>query len=65
VRRRAQRVAARTLRPMIGTLARVAMLRFMPRRLVPFLAAWQVISMLRSRNKRRDDASTREASRRR
>ena len=50
---------------MIGTLVRVALLRVLPRKLLPVLTAWQIISMLRSRNKRADDAASRPAGRRR
>ena len=34
---------------MLGTIARVALLRIVPRRLIPLLTAWQVIRMLRGR----------------
>jgi hypothetical protein len=32
---------------MFGTIARIVMMRYLPRRLLPVLAAWQVISALR------------------
>ncbi|MBA2315355.1 MAG: hypothetical protein H0V87_08200 [Chloroflexi bacterium] len=37
---------------MFGTIARVALLRILPRRLIPLLTAWQVIRMLRDRRSR-------------
>lgn len=39
-------------RRMFGTIARVALLRILPRRLIPLLTAWQVIRMLRDRRSR-------------
>jgi hypothetical protein len=42
---------------MLGTIARLALLRVMPRKLVPLLAAWQVLQVVRGR--RRPDARTR------
>jgi hypothetical protein len=50
---------------MFGTIVRVALLRVLPRKLLPILTAWQIISMLRSRNKRADDAGSRPANHRR
>jgi hypothetical protein len=37
---------------MFGTIARIALMRILPRRLIPLLAAWQVISALRGRKGR-------------
>jgi hypothetical protein len=38
---------------MIGTIARLALLRFMPRRLVPLLTAWEVFRLVRGRSQNR------------
>ncbi len=45
----AAEAASRDTGPMFGTIFRVAMLRFVPRRLVPLLTAWQVVRMIRGR----------------
>ena len=34
---------------MFGTIARIALMRVLPRRLLPVLAAWQIVSALRGR----------------
>jgi hypothetical protein len=50
---------------MLGTIARLALLRVLPRRLVPVLTAWQLLSMWRSRNRRSREAAARQDTRRR
>jgi hypothetical protein len=51
---------------MFGTIARIALMRVLPRRLLPVLAAWQVISALRGRKPQpnQDTAAARRSARR-
>jgi hypothetical protein len=48
---------------MFGTIARVALMRVLPRKVLPVLTAWQVISMIRGR-KNNATSVDRSASRR-
>lgn len=43
---------------MLGTIARVALMRVLPRKLIPVLTAWQIISMIRGRKNRSADPAT-------
>jgi hypothetical protein len=40
---------------MIGTIARIALMRVLPKRLIPFLTAWEVFRLLRGRSNRAND----------
>lgn len=48
---------------MFGWVARAALLRFLPRRLVPLLAAYEVFRLVRSARSRRQPVNVNEPSR--
>jgi hypothetical protein len=50
--------ASARLDAMLGTIARVALMRVLPRKLIPVLTAWQIISMIRGRKNRSADPAT-------
>jgi hypothetical protein len=37
---------------MLGTLARIALMRVLPKRLIPLLTAWEVLRLVRGRQNR-------------
>jgi hypothetical protein len=37
---------------MIGTIARIALMRVLPKRLIPVLTAWEVLRLIRGRQSR-------------
>ena len=47
---------------MLGTIARIAFMRVLPRRLIPLLTAWEVIRLIRGRSGRSGDPRTTDAT---
>jgi hypothetical protein len=52
---------------MFGTITRIALMRVLPKRLIPLLTAWEVFRLIRGRSQNRgtpvDDSGTRRRSR--
>jgi hypothetical protein len=48
---------------MIGTIARIALMRVLPKRLIPVLTAWEVFRLIRGRQGRSGGSTNPEVTR--